>query len=481
MSMIHDLSATARAATCGLLGVLTLSGCAGLPPSQATARLKPAGHYASGESLSAAAAEWPQESWWHTYADQQLDALIDEALAGSPSIAVAAARLERAAAAATVSGSALKPQLSASAAASEQKQSYNYLSPAAVTPQNWNDYGRASLDFGFELDFWGKNRAALAAAVSETEAARADAAQARLTLASAIASAYAELAREEAALDTARAAYELRSKTAELFRERLEHGLETLGGVRQVEARRAAAAAQLLALEEQRALQRNRIAALVGAGPDRALSITRPTVNLARPFGLPDAVGAQLLGRRPDIAAARLRAQAAARRIDVARDAFYPNVNLAAFFGVQSLGLDMLTKDGSSIGSVGPALSLPIFSGGRLRGQLSGARAEYAEAAASYEGTVIQALHEVADAAVSQKALGPQLARADEAVAAAREAWRIQNNRYEGGLATYLEVLSAEDYLLSNLQTQSDLQSRAFALDVALVRALGGGYSTPHS
>jgi outer membrane protein TolC len=119
---------------------------------------------------------------------------------------------------------------------------------------------------------------------------------------------------------------------------------------------------------------------------------------------------------------------------------------------------------------------LPIFNGGKLRGQLRAAEAEYAEAVANYDKTLVQALQEVADAATSQRALAPQLEHIHEAVEAAREAWRVQNNRYEGGLATYLEVLSAEDYLLSNLRTQSDLESRSLSLDVALQRALGGGY-----
>jgi outer membrane protein TolC len=141
----------------------------------------------------------------------------------------------------------------------------------------------------------------------------------------------------------------------------------------------------------------------------------------------------------------------------------------------------MLTRNGSSTGSSGPAISLPIFSGGQLRGQLRGAEADYAAAVAEYNRTVIQALQEIADAAVGQKALGPQLERTAEAVEGAREAWRIQTNRYEGGLASYLDVLSAQDDLLASLRTQSDLQSRSFALDVALVRALGGGYAKKSS
>ena len=463
-----------------LVCLLALAGCAAFPSRDAPPEMKPVSQYASDRSFAAPAAQWPAESWWTAYGDPQLDALINEALTGSPSIAVAEARLRHAQAVAQIADSATMPQVSANASASEQKQSYNYMSPRAVTPQGWNDYGRATLDFSWELDFWGKNRAALAAATSEGDAARADAAQARLTLATAIASAYAELARLHAALDTAQAALEVRTKTADLFGRRRDNGLETLGSVRQVEARRASAEADVLSIAEQLALQRNRIAALMGAGADRGLAIARPTVNLARPFGLPEQLPAQLLGRRPDISAARMRAEASAQRIDQAQAAFYPNVNLAAFIGVQSLGLDLLTRNGSSIDSVGPAISLPIFDGGRLRGQLRAAYADYAEAVANYDRTVVQALADVADAAVSQRALGGQLTKTGAAVDAAREAWRIQNNRYEGGLSTYLDVLSAEDSLLANLRTQSDLQSRSFTLDVALVRALGGGYSTDH-
>jgi NodT family efflux transporter outer membrane factor (OMF) lipoprotein len=300
-------------------------------------------------------------------------------------------------------------------------------------------------------------------------------------LATGIASAYAELARLHAAYDTAAAALEVRTKTVDLFRDRHQNGLETLGSVRQVEARRSRAAADLLAVEEQLAMQRNSIAALVGAGPDRGLSITRPKIDVSRSFALPERLEADLLGRRPDVVAARMRAEAAARRIDQARAEFYPNINLTSVIGLQSRGIDMLTHNGSSTGSSGPAITLPIFTGGALRGNLRGAEADYAAAVAEYNSAVVEALQELADAAVGQKSLGPQLERTNDAVDAAREAWRIQSNRYEGGLASYLDVLAAQDELLTNLRAQSDLQSRSFALDVALVRALGGGYQIKKS
>jgi NodT family efflux transporter outer membrane factor (OMF) lipoprotein len=375
-----------------------------------------------------------------------------------------------------VTGAAAGPQLNANGSVTEQKQSRNHLTPSAFTPDGWKDYGRATLDFSWELDFWGKNRAALAAATSDAEAAKADAAQARLVLAASIVSSYAELARLHAALDTAQAARDVRAKTTALFRQRQANGLETLGSVRAAESRLASSETEVLALGEQIALQRNRLAALAGAGPDRGLAIVRPQVTLGKPFGLPPQLAVDLLGRRPDIVTARLRAEAAASRIDQAHAAFYPNLNLSAFIGVLALDLGMLARGGSTFGSVGPAISLPIFDSGRLKGQLKGAEADYAEAVANYDKTVVQALSEVADAAVSQKALGAQIAKANDAANAATEAWRIQNNRYEGGLSTYLDVLSAEETLLSDLRLLTDLSARSFTLDVALVRALGGGY-----
>ena len=460
------------------LSALVLAACAQIPAMGPAPEIKSATLWSSERSFQAPAQEWPAETWWTAYKDTQLNQLIDEALSGAPTLAAASARLRRAEAGVQTADAALSPQISGNLSASEAKQSYNYLTPKSMAPQGWNGYGRATLDFSWEIDFWGRNHAALAAATSEMEAARADAAQARLILATSIASAYAEFARLYAAHDTATAAVDVRDKTAHLFKERFDNGLETLGSVRQADARRAAAQGELLSADEQLALQRNRIAALMGAGPDRGLAISRPTIDLNKVPGLPAQLSLDLLGRRPDVVAARLRAEAAAKRIDVAQADFYPNVNLSAFIGFHSLGLDNLFRNGSDVGSVGPAISLPIFNSGRLQSQYKGARASYDESVANYEGTVTQALHDVADAAVSQRALDSQLQRGQQAVDAAREAWRIARNRYEGGLSNYLDVLCAEDILLANLRSLTDLQSRAFSLDVALVRALGGGYTS---
>lgn len=465
-----------KAALLGSALALSLGGCAQFPSLDQLVRLKPMSDYQTTSSLSGPASTWPNERWWQTYRDPQLDALIDEALRDSPDMAAASARLRRAEAFSQISGAALLPQVSANASASEQKQSYNHLIPQAALPQGWQDYGQATINFNWELDFWGKNHAALASATSQLEASRAELAQARLSLAAAIATSYAELARLYAIQDTVAQSTEVRSKTVALFGKRFANGLETRGSLSEAKARLAGTEGELLMIDEQISLQRNRLAALLGAGPDRGLLIQRPTVNLNDPFGLPAELAASLLGRRPDVVAARLQAEAQAYRINQKKAEFYPNINLSAFIGVQALGLNMLNKSGSDFGGVGPAISLPVFTAGRLQGELRGTVATYEETVANYNRTVIQALQEVASAGLSQKALAGQLRKAEEALEAAGEAHRVARNRYEGGLATYLEVLYAEDTFLSNQRNLTSLQTRAFALDIALKRALGGGY-----
>lgn len=470
-----------RSTICVALGALLLSSCAQIPETGPRPEPKAVGAYVADKTLAASAADWPSDQWWTQYDDAQLNVLMQEALSGSPTLAVAQARLRRAEAVVQQRDAARGAQLTGNLSVTEQKQSYNNGVPAAFVPQGWNDYGRATLDFSYEFDFWGKNRAALAAAMSERDAMAADAALARVTLATSVAAAYADLARLYAERDTAEAALRVRKETLGLFKQRFEQGLETQGSVKQMEAKHAAAEAELLALDESISLQGNELAALLGTGPDRGLSITRPALRLSRSFGLPARLPLELLGRRPDVVAARLRVEASVKQIDVSAAQFYPNVNLAAMVGLQSLGLNMLTKSGSDIGSIGPAISLPIFNSGNLKAQYRGSRAAYDEAVANYDSTLVQALRDVANVTVSEKALTARLDKLQQAADAAADAYRIARNRYQGGLSSYLDVLTAEDALLGSLRQLTDMQARRFNLDVSLVRALGGGYQAIQS
>jgi len=460
----------------GLASAAALASCAAVPKLGEPPR--PAGPqaFAAARSFDAPAAAWPTDRWWTAYGDTQLDALMDEALAGSPTLSQAAARVRAAEAQAQQARGATLPSLSARGEAAETKQSYNNGIPAQFVPRGYNDTGRASLDLSYELDLWGRNRAALKAATSEAEAARMDAAEARLVLTTGLAGAYADFARLQAERGAAEAALRNREASAELVARRVAGGAANRGEAEQAHAAAAQARQELAALDEELAVARDRIAALAGAGPDRGLALAAPQAQAAAGYGLPPNLAADLLGRRPDLQAARLRAEAAGRRIDVARAGFYPNINLTAFVGAQALGLGALTRSGSDIGQAGAALSLPIFAGGRLQGAYRGARADYDAAVAAYNGVLVTALQETADAAARQRALQARLAAARESLTAGEAAYRVARLRYEGGLTSYLTLLTAEDALIVQRRTVAQLEARGLALDAALVRALGGGF-----
>jgi NodT family efflux transporter outer membrane factor (OMF) lipoprotein len=453
-----------------------LSGCAAIPKLGPEPQAKAPTAYATAQTFDAPAAQWPQDRWWTAYGDAQLDGLIEEALAHSPDLVQAEARIRQAKAIAEQANSTLLPHLNAGGTIQGFKPSYNEGIPSGLAPHGWHDWEVVGVGLDWQIDFFGRNRALLAAATSEAEARRADAAEARLVLSTAIAGAYADLAQLYAERDAAHDAVRVRSESEALIAARFGRGLETDAALERAHSARAAAEEQLAALDESIGLSRNGLAALMGEGPDRGLAIARPGNAAVRPFGLPTNLPAELVGRRPDVVAARLTAQAAQKRIKAAKADFYPNVNLVALAGASSLGIGMLAKAGSGFASAGPAVSLPIFSAGRIEGAYRGARADYDTAVAVYDKTLVRAFQEVADSAVSARALDARLADSREALAAANKAYDLTRQRYARGLGTYLDVLSAEDALISQRRDVADLETRAFVLDVGLIRALGGGY-----
>jgi len=467
---------TSRFARLLALGTLTpLAACApnlGDKPVPRTAA-----SLAAAQSLPDQGGQWPGDGWWKAYGDPQLDQLIAEGLAGSPDIAAAAARLARAQGAAESAGGALGPNIGAQGSAGKVKQSYNNGFPRQFLPKGWVDTGTINLQFGLDLDLWGKNRALLRAALSERDAARVEAAEARLALASSIAAAYADLARLYAERDVAEEALRIQMDTAGLVSDRVRNGIDTEGQRRQAEAQVPAARADLSSIDEQIALKRYQIAALIGAGPDRGLAIARPKLSALTTLALPPSAGIDLVGRRPDIVAARSRVEAAADRIKAAHAAFYPDISLNGLVGLQALGFGNVLKGGSSYGNAGPAFSLPLFDTGRRAGDYRVARGNYDAAVADYDRTLIEALQDVANAVASRNALGTQISDARASLADSQKAFEIARLRYRAGLSTYLDVLTAEQQLIVARRRDADLTARAFSLDVALIRALGGGFA----
>jgi len=462
--------------TLNVISILAfLSGCALVPDLGESPQVKPVEVYETKDMLGASAAQgvWPQSVWWRTYGDQQLSALIAEALAKSPSLMQAEARVRMAAAVAEQTGANLYPTISANGSYSSLRQSYHLGVPV---PEGQRDTAAATLDLRYQLDFWGKNRALLAAATSEAEAARLEREQASLLVSTALAAAYANLAQLYANWDAANDALHVRQKSAELIHQRQQNGLENLGSYEQEIAAVASAEAEIEAIKEHIALAKNALVALIGVGPDRAQNIERPDIQKLEPFGLPENLPAELLGRRPDIMAAKLQVEAASSLTDAAKASFYPNVNLVGSVGQSVLGLGYFGVADSLVAAIGPTVSLPIFDGSRLRGTYRQARAGYDAAVATYDATLQNALHEVADVVTSERMLAPRLEKTAAALKASEKAYEIINNRYRGGLAGYLEVLRSEDVLIANQRALADLKTRSFTLDIALVRALGGGF-----
>ena len=441
---------------------------------------KPPQAYAADKSFATTSSDWPAADWWMAYDDKQLDALIAEGVANAPDLKRAEARMRQADATAQQSDASLWPKLTANGTVSETRASLNQGFPAqfqSFLPHGWHDQGQITGNLSYDLDLFGKNRAAFAAATSEADAARVDLASSRLSLSSAIASAYANLVQLTADRDAAVDAINVRKQSEDLLRQRLAQQLENTGAVSEAESRTHAAEADLDRIDGQIALARNQLAALVGKGPDRGLDIPLPANPKLKVFGVPANLSADLIGRRPDIVAARLRAMAASKRIDVAHADFYPNVNLTGYLGYQALGIsDLLPAVLADRPDRARRFHCRYSISGRIEGAYRGARAQYDEAVATYDQTLTTALREVADALANQRELGNELAHSRAALAASEDAYRVTQMRYGAGLSRYLEVLTSEDTLVTQRNTVADLQARAFAQDVALVRALGGGF-----
>jgi NodT family efflux transporter outer membrane factor (OMF) lipoprotein len=412
--------------------------------------------------------------WWRDFGDTQLDQLVAQALQDNPTLKVAQARLARAQAVTEVARSAKSPQVNGSLDASRQHYSENGLFPPPIAGSTL-DSATLQLNGSWELDFFGKNQAALDAALGTARAAQADAEAARVLLASNIARAYFQLAKVNDQLAVAQRTLAQRQESLRLVQDRVRAGLDTQLELRQSEGAMPEARQQIEALQEQAALSQHAISALTGQG-NRTVVKTQPSLAALKPIATPTNLPADLLGQRADIVAARWRVEAASHDIKNAKAQFYPNINLTAFVGLSSIGFGKLLESGSAQWGVGPAIRLPIFEGGKLRANLRGKAADYDVAVESYNAVVLDAIHEAADQIASGQSVARQQTEHRAALAAAEDAYQIALQRYKAGLGTYLNVLSAETAVLTQRRLGVDLNARALETQVGLIRAFGGGY-----
>jgi NodT family efflux transporter outer membrane factor (OMF) lipoprotein len=473
----NGISPVARFAVAAAMAA-SLAACAspnGLAPQ---ASMRDAGSLAAQRALqdtSVSDAAWPATDWWKSFGDPQLDALIDEALASSPTLNIAAARTRKALAEADAAHSTLAPRIDANASSTRERFSEHGSAPPPIAGST-QTFNVLQATLSWEIDFWGKNRSAYEAAVGAARAADVDAHAARLALSTGIAQAYVGLERAYLQLDVAQATLAEREQIYALTRDRNAAGLDSRLELKQAESALPATREQIAQLNETIELQRNQIAALLGVGPDRGLAIARPTAVAHANFALPSKLPAELIGRRPDVIADRWRIEAASKDIASAKAEFYPNVNLLAFVGLQAFGGGNLLSAASRTMGIGPAVTLPIFDAGRLRANLAGTDADYDIAVERYNQTLADAMRDVVDQVVSLRSLAEQRKQQEMALATAREAYDLALLRYREGLGNYLQVLSAEQPLLVQRSLDADLRARELALSVDLVRALGGGY-----
>lgn len=462
-----------------LLAAALLAGCAaGRDDIRPEAVALDAQTLDAGAAIAHAAAARGQpaaSSWWQAYGDPQLDALVAAALAHSPTMDVAAARIRQAQSAFDTISADTLPSVTATASVSAERFSDNFgWGPYGGT---WNGRNQLLAGADYRFDFWGKRRARIAAGQARVLASRAEARDAALMLQSALVQTYVQLAATYRLRDVARQGLERREQLLKLTTIRQGAGLSNDIETTSLRATVSDTRSVIAQLDGEIDRLAHAIAALAGRGPAYADTIVRPEPSHLGDPAPPSRLPAELLGQRADVAAARERVEAAAQGIRSAKAAFYPDVDLSLFAGIQRLGLHDFVSAGSAAAGVIPTLSLPIFDGGRLRGQLDARSADYDAAVGDYNATLLRALQETADGITDLQAASRQRREAGERVAQRHRLRDLQGIRAQAHLASQLDVLGSDIAALLAERDAISADARTAVAQVALIRALGGTYS----
>jgi NodT family efflux transporter outer membrane factor (OMF) lipoprotein len=460
-----------------------LAGCAtpgGLHPTGKTldaSSLKSAQSFAD---VPVSPAAWPAQDWWQGFGDPQLGALIDEALKNNPSLAEAEARAKQAQAIVDTAYAARLPQAELEAGAEGSRLSLKdpIYPPYVLGHFAW---GKAvTANFSWDIDLWGGKRDAWEAALGRSRAADVETHAARIQLSVNVARAYVALGYAFAQKDVAEGEWQRSTQTLAFTRRLVQGGLGT-------PQQEAFADSQVASAEQQKAqadraidAARSSLSVLLGQGPDRGLSIARPHLLDPGLVAVPDTLQVDLIGRRADLVAARWQVEAASKDIKAARTQFLPNISLSAMAGLVAVGGSTnVFQLPARTYSVGPALSLPIFDGGRLRANLAGADARYDEAVAHYNSLLIGAVNEVSDLVSALSSVRTQITLEQRAKLDAQKSWNDAMSAYKGGVSGPLTPLASRQQLLLVDQRLAALRSQQADLSIRLIDALGGGYRTP--
>jgi NodT family efflux transporter outer membrane factor (OMF) lipoprotein len=418
----------------------------------------------------------PKGKWWEIFGDAELNRYEEQALAANQSLVSATARLAEARASARVTRSGLYPELDVNPSAQRYRLSGNRAAVSSVAPTAPITQTVFAIPFtlNYEVDLFGAVRNNLASANASLQANAANLENVRLLVTSELAADYFQLREIDTEMDVLRKAIDYQQKGLDLVNNRHSGGVASGLDVAQQQTVLDSSTTQLHLLTQQRAQYEHAIAVLQGLAasqfnaPVRLLQGQAPAVPLTLP--------SDLLERRPDVAQAERQVASTFAQIGVARAAFYPSIGLGLGGGLQSTKIGSLFDGPSAIWSIAASALQPLFTGGRNRARLDFAKANYDDSVASYRETVLVSFQQVEDALAGLNALNQASESQQRAVADAERALNLATVRYTGGLVTYLDVITAQETLLTNQRLLAQLTGQQMVTSVYLVKALGGGW-----
>lgn len=466
------------ALTAGALAVLLIAaGCEVGPKYQKPAVETPQQWSMQGPwQMAAPSDEIPKGEWWSLFKTTELDGLEKQALAANQSLEAARDRLNQARAFARIQSSGLFPQANVGPSAQRQLVSGNRPTlGSTVLPVPDTEYTYAiPFNINYEVDLFGRVRRNLESANSQLQASAADLENVRLVMTSELAADYFSVRELDAEIGVVREALEYQQRDYDLVVRREQGGVASGLDVAEQATVLDQTRAQLDLLRQQRALFEHAIAVLVGQ-PAPTFRLAEHPLDTAPP-AIPTGVPSEILQRRPDVATAERQMAAANAQVGVAKAAFYPVISLFGGGGASSRDITDLISAPSAIWALGGQAVQPLFNGGRNRANLAGARANYDQTVANYKQDVLLAFQQVEDSLSNLNTLNSAAQAQEKAVADAQKALTIANNRYVGGITTYLDVVTAEETLLSNQRLMTQIRGQQMVNSVFLAKALGGGW-----
>lgn len=420
------------------------------------------------------------DAWWTLYRSPTLNRLVEQALANNQDLAGALARVETARAMTGVQKADWLPQFGAQQAVTLERISASTfganLPPGIPLPPLERDRWQGFLTLNYELDLWGKVRRGVEAAKAREGAAVEQVATQRLVIAAEVARNYFLAASLDSQRRILQETIDLRGEALKLQQSRFQGGLANEMDVARARTEHELARHDLFGVERQRGNAANALALLCGAAPSEFQLASSLTLPAAPRIG--GGMPSTLLQRRPDLRVAEQTMREANANIGVAKAGFYPSFTLSGSGGIESIGAEDFLTWKNKAGSIGPQITLPIFQGGRLRGNLKAAKSRYEESVAAYKQAILTALQEVENATVDVNAYARQRAAVSAALAAAQETSKLSRIRYEKGLASYFEVVDADRTVLTTRLLHAQLDGQRLTASVQLIRALGGGWGS---